>query len=144
MLYADPLESSILAVDIASPSSVDALRLHLIGCTETEVRRHFTATFRTIRQSAAEGYSREAILPYRWALLEILVELRVRGLESDSEGNIYHPMFFRPVPAPFGSARKRQVQRLKGLEHQQLHHVCAKALTDAVRTAARSSKSMRS
>jgi hypothetical protein len=117
------------------------LRLYLVSCSDEEVSRHFTETFACLQARQDEGYSEEALLHWRWSLLEILVELRVRGLEADYAGHVYHAPVFLLAPTAFALARKRQLERLKRLPASLQLHVCGKTLASAGQAAARVSKS---
>ena len=104
------------AVQITPDNAVDTVRFHLLTCSITEVFDHFTATFQKYQALTACGYSEEKTTPFKKALLEILLELRVRGYESDYSGNIYPQSILIPVPKDFPSARARQIKRLKNMD----------------------------
>lgn len=121
-------------------SSIEEVRFHLVCSTTNEVKKHFKATFAKIKSLKAESYSMEAIQPYRESLVEVLIELRVRGFESDAAGNVYKPEVFVPVPDVYQAARQRQMVRLRNLREEQLVSLCNSTIKTAMMNAGRSSK----
>jgi hypothetical protein len=92
------------------------LAFHLLTCYLDEVKKHFQATFQKIEVLRSCGYSPEKIAPYERALLEILLELRVRGYEADHSGHLYKSSSVVPIPNAYNLARERQKHRLRTLD----------------------------
>lgn len=131
-------EIAELALDARSYGMED-LRFHLVSCSESELIAHFKATFTRFNQLKKQGYSADRLEPMREALYEVLIEMRVRGLEADYSGNVYRPAMIVPLP-PSHKAFCRQREKLKRVRRETLKHLCETTRKLASRAASKESK----
>ncbi len=142
MLFRDEEEHFVMCLRDRSVDALEDLRFHLV-CSSTDENRHYcTATLNKIRKLREQGYSSETISMYESALVEVLVELRVRGYEVDYSGHIFRSPVFVPVPVYFRNARRRQIERLRNIDMDHLGHLCAQTMTAAVEQARQTSKGL--
>ncbi len=132
----------VKAIAVHGKHDMETIRFRLLTATDTDVKSLFSATFATLKGMQEMGYSQDAQKPYKIGLLETLVELRVRRMEVDYNGNIYHPSVFHPVPKIFAQALKRQVNKLRYMDAGYRHHLCHKTLAAAKQNATRFGKSV--
>ncbi len=137
MIFVNDTERFALSLN---NQTIEEARFHLVCSTTSEVKKHFQATFKKINSMKNGQYSQDATQPYQDALVEVLVELRVRGYEADSAGKIYKPEVFVPVPTEYQAARQRQAARLRNLREEQLVSLCNSTMKVAISNAGRSSK----
>jgi hypothetical protein len=133
-------ESNIAHLSLSIEGASEELRFKLLCSNDAELKDIFAATFKTVRSLRDNGYSEETIQEHEAGLIEVLMEMRVRGLEADSRGNIYNAPTFVPVPNAYQQARKRQINRLKQMHQDHLLHLCAQTMSNAVRDAQKLSK----
>lgn len=133
-------ESNIAHLSLSAEGAPEDLRFKLLCSSNTELKDIFTATFKKVKSLRENGYSEETIQEHEAGLIEVLMEMRVRGLESDSRGNVYQTQSFIPVPNAYQQARKRQINRLKQMHQDHLLHLCAQTMSNAVRDAQKLSK----
>ncbi|MFN8694036.1 MAG: hypothetical protein ACK5XX_06475 [Holosporales bacterium] len=89
-----------------------------------------------------EGYSEEHQKPYRMALLEVLLELRIRGYEADYDGFVYPSPMLYVVPEQFRAARLRQIHRLRKMPTDHVGHLCLKTMKNLLQIAQQTSKTI--
>lgn len=134
------MESTIAHLSLSAEGASEELRFRLLCSSDRELKDIFQATFSKVRALRLEGYSEETIQEHEAGLIEVLMEMRVRGFEADSRGNIYLTQTFVPVPNAYQQARKRQINRLRQMHQDHLLHLCANTMSTAVREAKKLSK----
>ncbi len=142
LLHTTPSENSenIAHLSMSIQGASEDLRFKLLCSNDAELKDVFTATFKKVKSLRDNGYSEETIQEHEAGLIEVLMEMRVRGLEADSRGHIYTTQTFVPVPNAYQQARKRQINRLKQMHQDHLLHLCAQTMSNAVRDAQQLSK----
>jgi hypothetical protein len=116
MIFETDADLYALSLPTEAPQARRDLLFHLLTCHLDQIKRHFKMTFEKMEILESCGYSPEKIAPYQRALLEILIELRVRGYEADYRGHLYRSASVIPVPEEYSLARERQKHRLRTLD----------------------------